>query len=166
MRQVVTWQVLEIFKLAGNPTLDRLTDFYPARSAANASQFGMSLYALYASDISASIVVALTILTLVFNLVELMVDGIWPPHRFYRHEIPHVSVSRIVNESSQDIDLERNDASVHEQDNIEDTSRSAIDPVPITPPPPPKAESIPQNKSEIPHEGSPAAGLTHETGEQ
>jgi hypothetical protein len=110
----------------------------------------MSLYALYAGDISAPIVVTLTAVTLVSNIVELMVDGMWPPHRFYRQEIPHVSVSRTVNESSQNIDLERNHTSIHEQDNIEDTSPPVIDSVPITPP--------------SPKEGSP--GLTHENGEQ
>jgi hypothetical protein len=125
----------------------------------------MSLYALFTSDMSAHIVVSLAVLALVSNIVELMVDGIWPPHRFYRHEIPRVSVSRSVDDSSQNIDLERNDASVHEQDDIDDTPLPVIDPVPVTPPPPPpKAETIPQNKSEIPDEGSPS--LTHETGEQ
>ena len=71
------------------------------------AQFGMSLYATYATVASALIIVSLTIVTVVFNIIEIMIDGLWPPRRFgHRHEISDVNISETALRSSTNVDLE------------------------------------------------------------
>jgi hypothetical protein len=103
----MTWQNLETIKLTG--TRSRVTPplTIAARSFANLLQFGISLYALYSNVPSSSIVISFAFSTLLFNVIEVAIEALWPPHRIQHHEIRHTNVVRSAMPSSFALDLER-----------------------------------------------------------
>jgi hypothetical protein len=80
---------------------------YVARAGSSMSQTGLALYALYSTTVSAAAVVTLTLAAFAFNLIELLIDGLWPPHRFHRHELPHEQVSLESRHVSRYTDVEK-----------------------------------------------------------
>jgi len=80
------------------------------------AQTGLALYALYTTSVSAAAVVTLTLATFIFNLIELMIDGLWPPHRFRRHQLPHETVSRSSLAASHHADIEQGIPELHPMD--------------------------------------------------